>query len=285
MPEREIVSGPSGGSDGRTGGKLAGKTVVITGAAGGQGAAEAHAAAEAGAFVVATDILGETDSGVSHDGGPMAGEIVYRRLDVSSQADWLSLAEWLTRRGAGVDGLVNNAGIPMRGRLSDVSLEDWNQALAVNLTGPMLGIQAMLPLLNDGASIVNIGSVAGLTAHHAVAYTASKWALRGLSRVAAVEYGSRGIRSNIVHPGYIATPIMAAANPVFVDAHLALTPAGRAGTPDDIAPLVIYLLSDESRYVNGAEIAVDGGYASHGGTKYIIDELARDALTTRTSNT
>lgn len=271
MPEEGIVGGP----DGRSGGKLAGKTVVITGAARGQGAAEARAAVHAGAFVVAADVLDEADPEVARDLGLVAGEIAYRRLDVSVPADWLSLADWLTRRGAGVDGLVNNAGIPMRGRLSDVSLEDWNRALAVNLTGPMLGIQTMLPLLNDGASIVNIGSVAGLTAHHAVAYTASKWALRGLSRVAAVEYGSRGIRSNIVHPGYIATPIMAAANPVFVDAHLTLTPAGRPGTPEDVAPLVIYLLSDESRYVNGAEIAVDGGYASHGGTKYIIDELAR----------
>ena len=250
---------------------LVGKTVVITGAARGQGAAEAMAAAAAGASVIATDIL--DGEGELLAGQP--GRITYRHLDVSSVDEWHRLATWLREHTAGVDGLVNNAGIPMRGRLSDIALDDWNRALAINLTGPMLGIQAMLPLLNDGASIVNIGSVAGLTAHHAVAYTASKWALRGLSRVAAVELGSRGIRSNIVHPGYVDTPIMAAADPVFVNAHLALTPAGRAGTPEDVAPLVIYLLSDDSRYVNGAEIAVDGGYSSHGGTKYIVDELAR----------
>jgi len=248
---------------------LVGKTVVITGAARGQGAAEAVAAAKAGAWVIATDVL-EAGSELAE-----GGKITFRHLDVSSPDGWQELAGWLREHTGGVDGLVNNAGIPVRGRLADIALADWNRALAVNLTGPMLGIQALLPLLRDGASIVNIGSVAGLTAHHAVAYTASKWALRGLNKVAAVEYGARGIRSNIVHPGYIDTPIMAAADPVFVNAHLALTPAGRAGTPDDVAPLVIYLLSDDSRYVNGAEIAVDGGYSSHGGTKYIIDELAR----------
>lgn len=254
--------------------KLHGKTVVITGAARGQGAAEALAAAGEGAFVVATDVVAEPGDELAL-GKHLPGEIVFRHLDVSEPADWQELAAWLGSRGAGVDGLVNNAGIPMRGRLDAVSLADWNLALAVNLTGPMLGIQTLLPLFNPGASIVNIGSVAGLTAHHAVAYTASKWALRGLSKVAAVEYGSRGIRSNIVHPGYVETPIMAGANPVFVNAHLALTPAGRPGSPADVAPLVVFLLSDDSSYINGAEISVDGGYSSHGGTKYIIDELAR----------
>lgn len=254
--------------------RLQGKTVVITGAARGQGAAEAHAAAAEGAFVVATDVLDSDGAALADSPVIGNGEITYRHLDVTSPDQWRDLAIWLKDLRGGIDGLVNNAGIPMRGRLADVSLDDWNLALAVNLTGPMLGIQTMLPLLNDGSSIVNIGSVAGLTAHHAIAYTASKWALRGLSAVAAVEYGHRGIRSNIVHPGYIETPIMAAANPVFVQAHLDLTPAGRPGTPDDVAPLVVYLLSDESRYVNGAEIAVDGGYSSHHGTKYIIDALA-----------
>lgn len=260
---------------------LVGKTVVITGAARGQGAAEAVAAAAAGAAVIATDILDEEGESLVRRLGKVPGSVTYRHLDVSSADGWVQLAAWLREHTAGVDGLVNNAGIPVRGRLPDIALADWNRALAVNLTGPMLGIQTLLPLFNDGASIVNIGSVAGLTAHHAVAYTASKWALRGLSRVAAVEFGARGIRSNVVHPGYVDTPIMAAADPVFVDAHLALTPAGRPGTPEDVAPLVIYLLSDDSRYVNGAEIAVDGGYSSHGGTKYIVDELARAASARR----
>jgi 3alpha(or 20beta)-hydroxysteroid dehydrogenase len=255
--------------------RLVAKTVVITGAARGQGAAEAVAAAQEGADVIVTDVLDDDGAELCRSAQSGPGRLTYRHLDVTSPEQWHELADWIAARGSSLNGLVNNAGIPMRGRLADVSVADWNLALAVNVTGPMLGIQSLLPQLADGASIVNIGSVAGVTAHHAVAYTTSKWALRGLNAVAAVEYGSRGIRSNIVHPGYIETPIMAAANPVFVQAHLDLTPAGRPGTPADVAPLVVYLLSDESRYVNGAEITVDGGYSSHHGTKYIIDALAR----------
>jgi 3alpha(or 20beta)-hydroxysteroid dehydrogenase len=131
----------------------------------------------------------------------------------------------------------------------------------------------MAPLMREGGSIVNVGSVAGLVAHHAVAYTASKWALRGLSKVAALELAPRGIRTNIIHPGYIDTPIMANANPVFVKAHLSMTPMNRAGVPEEVAPLVVYLLSDESAYVNGAEITVDGGFSAHGGTKAFTDAL------------
>lgn len=254
---------------------LSGATVVITGAARGQGYAEACAAAAAGAFVVAADVLDpQTDPETDTDTDGVARGIVHRRLDVTSPQDWADLAGWLRGQGRRVDGLVNNAGIPMRGRIADIGLEDWNRALAVNLTGPLLGIQTLLPLMSDTASIVNVGSVAGLTAHHAVAYTASKWALRGLSKVAAVDSGRPGIRCNVVHPGYIDTPIMAAADPVFVRAHLDLTPAARPGVPEDVAPLVVFLLSDAARYINGAEITVDGGYTAHGGTKHIIDALA-----------
>jgi 3alpha(or 20beta)-hydroxysteroid dehydrogenase len=244
-------------------GRLTGRRVVVTGAARGQGAAEVAALAAEGAAVLATDILDKPD-------GLPPGDVTYRRLDVSDPAGWAALAADLEV----VHGLVNNAGIPMRPRLDEVSKQDWDRAIAVNLTGPMLGMQALAPLMPPGSSIVNVGSVAGLTAHHAVAYTASKWGLRGLSQVAAVEYGPRGIRVNIIHPGLIETPIMDGADPAFISAHLALTPLGRPGQTGEIAPLVVFLLSDESSYLTGAEIAVDGGFSSHGGTKAIIDAIS-----------
>jgi 3alpha(or 20beta)-hydroxysteroid dehydrogenase len=250
-----------------------GKTIVVTGAARGQGAAEVSALARQGADVIATDVLVEEGAELAASLGGEPGGVTFRRLDVSLAEDWAALGQWLRDRGTVLSGLVNNAGIPHRARLDEVTVEGWQHTLAVNLTGPMLGMQTCVPFMTRGGSIVNVGSVAALTAYHAVAYTASKWALRGLTRVAAMEYGPRGVRVNIVHPGYIETPIVANAPRALLDASLALTPAGRAGGPEEVAALVLFLLSDEAAYVNGSEISIDGGYAAHGGSKLILDTL------------
>jgi 3alpha(or 20beta)-hydroxysteroid dehydrogenase len=253
-------------------GRVEGKIVVVTGAAGGQGAAEAVALAGEGATVIATDLPANGPSGFG-DG------VTYHRLDVSRPEEWTELGSWLADRHGRVDGLVNNAGIPFRARLHEVTLEDWERVLAINLTGSLLGIQTVLPLMGAGGSIVNVSSAAGLTGHYAAAYTVSKWAVRGLSRVASAELGARGIRVNTIFPGYIETPMTASATEAFREANIAATPLGRTGTTDDVAPLVVYLVSDESAFVSGAEIAVDGGLTAHGGAKALSDAVAAAATT------
>lgn len=250
---------------------LHGRVIVVTGAASGQGLNEALLLAEQGARVIACDIA--DTSPIEFTGTP----IEYTRLDVSSEEGWSALADRM-RSSLGelqLTGLVNNAGVTLRHPISSTTLDDWNRVLAINVTGAMLGIRALAPLLSDGASIVNVGSVAGLTAHYTAAYTTSKWALRGLTHVAALELGSRGIRANIVHPGFIETPMTANAPGPMRDAQLALTPLERTGEPDEVAQLVAFLLSDASAFISGAEIPVDGGYSAAGGVKFLADAIAR----------
>ena len=253
-------------------GRVAGKVVVITGAARGQGAAEARALASEGATVVATDVVAPDEVAPGElDGHGEA--IAYRQLDVGEPPAWASLAAELGERHGQVHGLVNNAGLTHRARLLDVELPDWERMFRVNTTGPLLGIQALVPLMPAGSSIVTIGSVAAITPHYTVAYTASKWAVRGLAKLASLELGPLGIRSNLVHPGYIETPMVANAPSTFRQAQLDANPLGSIGRPEDVAHLVVYLISDESRYVSGAEIAVDGGYTNQAGVKHLSDSV------------
>ena len=232
---------------------LKGKTIVVTGAAGGIGAAAVAVLRRDGATVIAADIAAGAD----------------QQLDVADAESWRRLVAPLER----IDGLLNAAGVTHRARIGDLQAADFHRVMAINTLGPLHGIQATADRMPLGASIVNICSLAALTGHYTAAYTASKWALRGLSRAASMELGARGIRVNAVFPGYIETAMTASAPAAFLDASIQAAALGRAGKPEEVAELCAWLLSDAASYVTGAEISIDGGTWAHGGAKFLSDAL------------
>jgi 3alpha(or 20beta)-hydroxysteroid dehydrogenase len=242
-------------------GRLAGKVALISGAARGQGAAEARLFAAEGAAVVLGDVLDAEGAAVAAEIG---GAAAYVHLDVTREDAWRDAIGRACSRFGRLDVLVNNAGIVRPGPLETLPLEDFEAVVRVNQIGCFLGMKTAIPALRaaGGGSIVNISSIAGLRGRAGViAYAASKWAIRGMTKSAALELGGFGIRVNSVHPGAIDTPMISGPDfdPAARAAHVAKLPIARMGEPADVAPLVLFLASDESAYCTGADFVVDGG--------------------------
>ncbi|HUB74968.1 MAG TPA: SDR family NAD(P)-dependent oxidoreductase [Solirubrobacteraceae bacterium] len=244
-----------------SGGRLEGKVALITGAAGGIGASTARAMAVEGASVLLTDADGERAQRLAGELGERARG---RAHDVRSEQEWEQVLAWAQEREHGVDALVNNAGVFLAAPLAETSREDFARVLEVNLTGVFLGMRALAPAMarRGGGSIVNVSSVAGLMGSpYLSAYAASKWGVRGLTKVAAKELARAGVRVNSVHPGQIDTDMNARQReqtPELVDRLIAGIPMRRIGSPEEVASAIVFLASQESAYVTGAELAVDG---------------------------
>ena len=245
--------------------RLSGKIALISGAASGLGAAQAKLFASEGARVVIGDVQTELGNKVAAEIKNAGGQAVFTRLDVTDEASWKAAIKVAKDAFGGLTTLVNNAGIFHPGGIEGETVEGWNKTIAVNQTGVFLGMKtAAATLLESGnAAIVNISSLFGIIGSaNAIAYHASKGAVRVMSKAAALEYAKRGIRVNAIFPGQIQTPILGDITPEQDKAFKAMIPMGKVGDPIDIAYASLYLCSDEAKYVTGAELIVDGGWAA-----------------------
>ncbi|MFI2410616.1 glucose 1-dehydrogenase [Streptomyces sp. NPDC018947] len=242
-------------------GRVDGKVVLVTGGARGLGAATARTLVAEGAKVVIGDVLAPEGRALAAELG--AADALFVELDVTGEAAWRAAVARTEEAYGPVTGLVNNAGMVHRCPVEDLTEADYRRVVDVNQVGVFLGMKTVLPSMRaaGGGSIVNVSSVGGMIAFpYILGYTASKWAVRGMTKAAAQEFAPHGVRVNSVHPGVVATGMTADS-----DRSHALVehqPIRRAARPAEIAGMVLYLLSDEASYATGSEFVVDGGYSS-----------------------
>jgi 3alpha(or 20beta)-hydroxysteroid dehydrogenase len=242
--------------------RLDGKVAIITGSAGGIGSAAARRFAEEGALLLLTDADAPGARKLAQE---LGDGVSARAHDVTSEADWQAVASWALETHGRIDVLLNNAGVFLAAALADTSLEDFRRVLDINLVGVFLGMRSVAPTMTRqrAGSIINVSSVAGLSGSpYLTAYAASKWAVRGMTKVLARELAGFGVRVNSLHPGQIDTDMNARQRektPELVENLIKRIPLQRIGTPQEVAHAAVYLASGESTYVTGSELVVDGG--------------------------
>ena len=247
-------------------GRLEGKVAIISGGARGQGETEAKMFVQEGAKVILGDVLDDVGRKVEAEIRESGAETTYLHLDVTREDDWRAAVDQAVSRYGKLDILVNNAGILIRKGIEETTEEVWDRIMDVNAKGVLWGVKHAVPAMRQagGGSIVNISSIAGLVADPgggSVSYTASKGAVRLLTKAAAIQYAREGIRCNSVHPGPIDTDMIRDTlnDPGKVEERLKRIPLGRVGTSDDIAYGVLFLASDEASFITGSELVIDGG--------------------------
>ena len=245
--------------------RLENKVALISGGARGMGAVEAKLFAQEGAIVVIGDVLSEEGRQTEAQINEAGAECLFVHLDVTSESDWKDAVAAAVARFGKLDVLVNNAGISIPGGLEEFTEEQWDRTMDINSKGVFLGTREALPAMKQagGGSIINISSGAGIAPSPgtSAAYAASKGAVRIFSKATAVQYARDGIRCNSVHPGPVQTPMLSAARADEQSRadQLSRIPLGRIGEPIEIAYGVLYLASDESSFVTGSELVIDGG--------------------------
>ncbi|MFV0434039.1 MAG: SDR family NAD(P)-dependent oxidoreductase [Leucobacter sp.] len=248
--------------------RFEGRSFVITGGYGGIGAAQCVALGEEGATVWVAGRDSQKAEAIALEVSSAGGEGRTFPLDVADPSSWEGLAARVGEHGDGLlHGLVNNAGISHRVGVTNTTVDNWHRVLDTNLSGIFYGMKFLQPALAaaGSASIVNTSSVWGLIGYMSASYTATKWAVRGLTKTASAEFAEFGIRVNSIHPGPIETPLMwQQGDTDFINATLRTVPAQRTCEPSELANTVLYLLSDQAAYITGSEIAVDGGLTAAG---------------------